>query len=97
MYQSQRSRSNGAAGFWLGLACGAAAGAGAALLFAPKPGMQLRHDVTDHASRLSHTAQEKYGQASEVVADWVDRSRRAVIEGKRAFMSAKPNGMDVSV
>ena len=96
MNYSQQSRSNGS-GFWLGLACGAAAGAAAAMLFSPKAGAQLRRDVTDGAVRFRHAAQEKYGQASDVVADWVDRSRRAVVEGKRAFMSAKPNGMDPSV
>jgi len=96
MYYSQQSGSNSSSSFWLGLFCGAAAGAAAAMLFAPKPGAELRRDVTDGASRLRHTAEEKYGQASDVVGDWVDRSRRAVTEGKRAFMSAKPNGMDMS-
>ena len=96
MNYSQGSRSNGR-GFWLGLACGAAAGSAAAMLFAPKAGAALRRDVTDGAARLRHTAQEKYGQASDVVGDWVIRSRRAVAEGTRAFMSAKPNGMDMSV
>jgi gas vesicle protein len=77
--------------------CGAAAGAAAAIFFAPKPGNELRRDVIDGASRLRQTAQDKYSQTSDVVADWVNRSRRAVNEGKRAFMSAKPNGMDMSV
>ena len=97
MNYSQQSRSNGSSGFWLGLLCGAAAGAAAALLYAPKPGADLRRDVVDGASRLRDTAQEKYGQASDAVGDWVNRSRNAVTEGKRAFMSAKPNGMDASV
>lgn len=93
----QDSRSNNGAGFWLGLVCGAAAGAAAAIFLAPKPGNELRRDVVDGASRLRQTAQEKYTQTSDVVSDWMDRSRRAVTEGKRAFMSAKPNGMDMSV
>lgn len=96
MNYSQQSRSKSSSGFWLGLTCGAAAGAASAMLFAPKPGADLRRDVTDGASRLRHTAEQKYSQAGDVVAAWVNRSRRAVTEGKRAFMSAKPNGMDMS-
>jgi len=97
MNYAQQSRSNTSSGFWLGLLYGTAAGAAAALLFAPKPGAHLRRDVVDGASRLRNTAQEKYSQASDVVADWVNRGRSAVNEGKRAFMSAKPNGMDTSL
>ena len=94
MNYSTQSGSNGSGGFWLGLLCGAAAGAAAAVLFAPKPGVHFRRDVIDSASRLRNTAQEKYSQASDAVGDWVNRGKNAVTEGKRAFMSAKPNGMD---
>ena len=97
MNYSQQSRSDSGYGFWLGLMCGAAAGAAAAVLFAPKPGAHIRRDVLDSASRLRDTAQEKYSQASDVLGDWVNRSRAAVNEGKRAFMSAKPDGQDMSV
>ena len=93
MYYSQNSRSNsGGSSFWLGLVCGAAAGAAAAVLFAPKPGVHMRRDVTDGATRLRQAAQDKYSQATDMVGDMVDRGRRAVVEGKRAFLSAKPNG-----
>ena len=82
--------------FLFGLICGAALGALAGLLFAPKPGAELRGDVTDSARRLRRKAGEMYGEASTVVSDVAAKSRRAFEAGREALQSAQPSGARTS-
>lgn len=60
---SGRNQTNylGAAGL---LVAGAVVGAAAALLFAPKPGSELREDVRKGAKRLTTGAQERLGRVT---------------------------------
>jgi gas vesicle protein len=77
--------------FIYGLICGAALGALTGLLLAPKPGAELRHDMTDSARRLRRKAGEMYGEASHVVGDVAARSRKAFEAGREALQSARPS------
>ncbi len=56
-------------GFLLGLMCGAAVGAAAGLLFAPRNGAGMRAQVGDTASRVGTRARDAYERASSAVSD----------------------------
>lgn len=78
--------------FLTGLVWGAAIGAAAALLLAPKSGVEMRRQVADSASRLRRQATDAYDTASKAMTDAMDRTRRAYVAGRDALVSAKPNG-----
>jgi len=63
-------------GFVLGMVCGAAVGAALGLLFAPKPGSELRRDLEDRAGRLRKRAERAYGEASEKIGEGVSHLSR---------------------
>jgi len=67
----------------MGLLCGAALGAAIGLLFAPKPGSELRSQLYDSTERLRRKAGEAYNQASDTVEDLVDKGRTAVRRGRQ--------------
>ena len=48
---------------------GAAIGAGAALLFAPKPGVELRSDVRERVRKLTANAGEKVARVRDAVGE----------------------------
>ena len=88
--------------FVAGVATGVAVGAALGLLFAPKPGRELRHQVSESAARMRRKAVEVYDGASHTVGDVVARTRHAVHAGREAFSDARPgNGqagpVDVSL
>ncbi|MGE0702672.1 MAG: YtxH domain-containing protein [Vicinamibacterales bacterium] len=64
----------GGGGFLMGLVCGAAVGAAAGLLFAPRPGAGMRAQVGDTASRVGKRARDTYERASNVVSDVKSRA-----------------------
>jgi gas vesicle protein len=64
--------------FATGLLCGVAVGAALGLLFAPKPGRELRHDLGDSARRLGHQSAETYEGAKRAVTSVVNAGREAV-------------------
>jgi gas vesicle protein len=87
--------SEGARLFVIGAACGLAIGTAVGLLFAPKPGRELRQQVSDSAQRAKRKATEVYDGASHKVDDVVARTRHAVHEGREAFRNARSgNGQD---
>ena len=61
----------------MGLLAGTVLGAGLGMLFAPRPGSELRNQLTEHAGKLRHTAGDAYSQASGRVSQVVDRGREA--------------------
>jgi gas vesicle protein len=83
-YGDSAAHSNG---FMMGLLCGAAVGAALGLLFAPKPGSELRHQLYDSTERIrrraGEVAGEAYNQASGTVEDLVDKGRSAIRRGQR--------------
>jgi gas vesicle protein len=64
----------GGHGFVVGLLCGAAVGAAAGLLFAPKRGAALRKDLAKSANDVTRRAKELYDGAADVVSDLTDRA-----------------------
>ncbi|HXW08828.1 MAG TPA: YtxH domain-containing protein [Vicinamibacterales bacterium] len=77
-YEFERvEREEGGGSFLMGLLAGTVLGAGLGMLFAPKPGSELRNQLTEQAGRLRHTANETYHQASDRVGRMVDRGREA--------------------
>jgi gas vesicle protein len=55
------------AGFLVGLLSGVAVGIGIGMLFAPRSGSELRHDLARSASDLQRAASESLNQASSKV------------------------------
>lgn len=70
-------REEGGGSFLMGLLAGTVLGAGLGMLFAPKPGNELRNQLTEQAGRLRSTAGDTYGQATEKVHQMVDRGKEA--------------------
>ena len=70
-------REDGGGSFLMGLLAGTVLGAGLGMLFAPRPGSELRTQLTEQAGRLRHTAGDAYSQASGTVNKMVDRGREA--------------------
>jgi gas vesicle protein len=82
--------------FFYGLMFGAALGAAAGLLLAPRPGAELRHEMSNSARRLRRKAGEVYDEASQAVTDVAARSRRAFEAGREALQSARPSSGQTS-
>jgi len=70
-------REDGGGSFLMGLLAGTVLGAGLGMLFAPRPGSELRNQLTEQAGRLRHTAGDAYSQASGTMNKIVDRGREA--------------------
>ena len=64
-------------GFAYGLLVGTALGAAVALLFAPKPGSELRGQLADATSRIRERAGQVYNRASATMDDVASRARSA--------------------
>jgi gas vesicle protein len=76
-YNDRYDSEGGGAGFMMGLLTGTVLGAGLGMLFAPRPGSELRTQLTDQASKLRNTAGGAYSQVGERVTQIVDRGREA--------------------
>ncbi|CAN5739885.1 hypothetical protein BH24ACI5_BH24ACI5_15790 [soil metagenome] len=70
-------REDGGGSFLMGLLAGTVLGAGLGMLFAPRPGSELRTQLTEQAGKLRETAGGAYSQASDRVNQIVDRGREA--------------------
>lgn len=70
-------REDGGGSFLMGLLAGTVLGAGLGMLFAPKPGAELRSQLSEQTGRLRSSANDAYSQASEKVHQMVDRGREA--------------------
>jgi gas vesicle protein len=70
-------REDGGGSFLMGLLAGTVLGAGLGMLFAPRPGSELRNQLTEQAGRLKSTAGGAYSQATDKVGKIVDRGREA--------------------
>jgi len=81
--------SGGGHGFVVGLLCGAALGAAAGLLFAPKRGAALRKDLAKSANDVARRATELYDGAAEVVSDLTDRATEMMEHSGRAVDKVK--------
>jgi gas vesicle protein len=70
-------REEGGGSFLMGLLAGTVLGAGLGMLFAPKPGVELRTKLSEQAGKLRSTAADGYQQATGKVTQMVDRGREA--------------------
>ena len=68
-------REDGGGSFLMGLLAGTVLGAGLGMLFAPRPGSELRNQLSEQAGRLKSTAGDAYTQATDKVGKIVDRGR----------------------
>jgi len=81
-------REEGGGSFLMGLLAGTVLGAGLGMLFAPKPGSELRNQLTEQAGKLKSTAADGYQQASGKVTQMVDRGREAYDRARSSASSA---------
>lgn len=70
-------REDGGGSFLMGLLAGTVLGAGLGMLFAPRPGAELRTQLTEQAGKIRTTAGGAYSQATDRVTQMVDRGREA--------------------
>jgi gas vesicle protein len=97
MKEILRSDTQGKTGaFIVGMLCGAAVGAAVGLIVAPKPGVELRRQMSDSATRLRQKASAAYEGASSAVTDVVSRGRRAFEVGKETYEKARPGNGSAS-
>jgi gas vesicle protein len=96
------SSGSGMGSFAIGLCCGAAIGAVIALMYAPKPGAEMRRSLSDQtewirrragdqAGRVKEQASQFYSGASETLNTVVERGREALNVGKEAFNKTRPH------
>jgi gas vesicle protein len=84
-------REEGGGSFLMGLLAGTVLGAGLGMLFAPKPGSELRNQLTEQAGKLKSTAADGYQQATGKVTQIVDRGKE-VYERARSTASGAMSG-----
>jgi len=63
--------------FALGVLTGAAIGAGVALLFTPRTGAQMRHDIGHQWTRAKGNCSTAYNRAKGAAGHWTERGRHA--------------------
>ncbi len=81
-------REDGGGSFLMGLLAGTVLGAGLGMLFAPKPGAELRTRLSEQAGKLRTTAADGYQQATGKVTQIVDRGREAYDRARQTAGSA---------
>ena len=64
-YDRFDNEGGGGSSFVMGLLTGTVLGAGLGMLFAPKPGSEMRNQLSEQANNLANTASEGYRRASE--------------------------------
>lgn len=74
-------REDGSSSFLMGLLAGTVLGAGLGMLFAPKPGSELRGQLGEQANRLRTSAAEGYNQATEKVSQGYQQATEKVSQG----------------
>ena len=85
-------REDGGGSFLMGLLAGTVLGAGLGMLFAPRPGSELRTQLTDQASKLRTTAGGAYSQVGDRVTQMVDRGREAYDRARTSTESGNMGG-----
>jgi gas vesicle protein len=86
-------REDGGGSFLMGLLAGTVLGAGLGMLFAPKPGSELRSQLSEQAGRLRTSATDGYQHATEKVSQIVDRGREAYDRARSAATGAGSSDM----
>jgi hypothetical protein len=93
-YEYDRYEREEGGSFLMGLLAGTVLGAGLGMLFAPRPGSELRHQLGEQAGRLRTSAGDTYHTASEKVSQMVDRGREAYERTRTgSTQTGTPGGM----
>jgi gas vesicle protein len=74
----------GGGSFVIGLLTGTVLGAGLGMLFAPKTGSELRHQISGQAGHLANSASEGYRKAAEAAGEWAEKSREMYDKARHA-------------
>jgi gas vesicle protein len=74
----------GGGSFVIGLLAGTVLGAGLGMLFAPKTGSELRHQISGQANQLANTASEGYRRAAETAGGWAEKGREMYDKARHA-------------
>ena len=74
----------GGAGFMMGLLTGTVLGAGLGMLFAPKPGSELRGQLSEQAGSLGRAAQDSMRRASESASSIAEKGREVYGRAREA-------------
>jgi gas vesicle protein len=74
-YDRFENESGGGGSFVMGLLTGTVLGAGLGMLFAPKPGSEIRNQLSEQANTIANTASEGYRRASETAGDLANKGR----------------------
>jgi gas vesicle protein len=72
----------GNGGFMMGLLTGTVLGAGLGMLFAPKSGTDLRHQIGEQANSLGRAAGEQYRRASDAATGIAEKARERIDQTK---------------
>ncbi|WP_195571694.1 YtxH domain-containing protein [Paenibacillus sp. 1001270B_150601_E10] len=75
--------------FLIGALVGTIAGGVAALLFAPKPGRELRQDIAEGTKQATGKAQEVVKQVSERTVGFVESAKEKTAEWKQKLQSLR--------
>ncbi|MBI1874686.1 MAG: YtxH domain-containing protein [Acidobacteria bacterium] len=84
MPHEYESEGNGGTGFVMGLLTGTVLGAGLGMLFAPRSGSELRHQIADTAGQWKHTAGDQYRRAAEAAGTIADKGREVYDRARSA-------------
>lgn len=87
-------REDGGGSFLMGLLAGTVLGAGLGMLFAPKPGSEVRAKLSEQAGKLRTTAADGYQQATGKVTQIVDRGREAYDRARASAGAAVESAAD---
>jgi gas vesicle protein len=87
--RSRDDRSSGGGAFFIGILTGSLLGAALAVLFAPKPGSDMRRDLADGAGELGQAARERWEDVTTAASS-------AVEKGREAYDQARASAADVS-
>lgn len=74
----------GGGSFVMGLLTGTVLGAGLGMLFAPKTGSELRHQISGQAGHLANSASEGYRRAAETAGGWAEKGREIYDKARHA-------------
>ena len=85
-YDRFENEGNGGGSFVMGLLTGTVLGAGLGILFAPKAGSELRHQLSEQAGNLANQAQDGIRKVSENAGEWADRGRDMYGKAKDAVV-----------
>ncbi|MGE5243327.1 MAG: YtxH domain-containing protein [Betaproteobacteria bacterium] len=83
-YDRFENEGAGGGSFVIGLLAGTVLGAGIGMLFAPKPGSELRNQISEQAGAIANTASDSYRRASDTVNDLADKGRHMYDRAREA-------------